>query len=88
MAFRAYRPYKPDFRSINKLRGRTADPSSISSPPPPNFEPYNSIYQKDYLKGQNNAEGRVHNAEENTQKQGSGNKNFKIRNAQRKVHNE
>ena len=51
MAYKAYRPYKPDFRTVTKTRGRTAEPKSIAQRPP-ELDPMKSIYTKDYSKGQ------------------------------------
>jgi hypothetical protein len=47
MAYKAYRPYKPDFRTVSKLRGKSADPRAIAQKPP-TLDPLKSIYQKDY----------------------------------------
>lgn len=52
MAYKAYRPYKPDFRTVTRARGRTAEPRSIAQNPP-QLDPMNSIYAKDFGKAQN-----------------------------------
>ena len=52
MAYKAYRPYKPDFRTVTKLRGRSADPAAIANRPPV-LDEMKSIYTKDYSKQHN-----------------------------------
>ena len=52
MAYKAYRPYKPDFRTVTKLRGKSADPAAIANRPPA-LDQMKSIYTKDYSRQQN-----------------------------------
>lgn len=62
MAFKAYRPYKPDFRTVTRARGRTAEPRSIAQKPP-QLDPMKSIYAKDFNRGQNNTGRNVGTAQ-------------------------
>lgn len=50
MAHKPVNPYTPDFRTVNKLRGKTMDPESISMKIPKSPDVFDSVYVKDYIK--------------------------------------
>lgn len=50
MAHKAFNPYQPEFRTVNKVRGKSTDPSAISGTVPQRPDVFDSVYVKDYIK--------------------------------------
>lgn len=57
MAYRAYQPTKPKFRTVNKIRGKNLDNVTREMMASYNHNPWNSIYVKEISNPQKGRQG-------------------------------
>ena len=60
MAFKAYKPYGPDFRTVFRSKNGTVDPPTIPKGVPTKQEIYKSIYSADFSNGQDQVDNSPH----------------------------